>query len=462
MATASRKRAAQTSKAKKRKPAARAERAARPVRAAKKHHVIIGASAAGLAALEAIRSVDKDSTVAVLCRERGPLYSRVGLTHFLDGTVKVPGMNMRSPAYAKQMGATILSGVAAVGVDPKSRSVRLSTGKTLTYDTLLVASGSSAVMLPIPGVNLRGVYPCITRQDAINIDKAALKAKQVAVIGAGLIGIQAVDALAKRKKQVAVIEMMPHLMPAMIDPTGAKLFEELLREQGHSIHTGVRATEILGAAGRVTGVKLESGEVIPCQIVIMAAGVSPNLEFLEGTRIQRRQGLLVDAHQQTSIKGIYAAGDVAETTDMLSGRRVVIAIWPEALNQGRVAGLNMAGVPTTYEGSMAMNVTSVLGLPIASLGLWQVTDTSQYQIHATLHEAKRTYRKLVFQDGRLVGGVLVGPGVNAEAGILHNFIRSRQAFTVTRGQLAAGPISWGRILRDNRLAGAASPAGPAA
>ena len=465
MATASRKRAARTSKAKKGMPGVRAARAARPVRAAKKHHVIIGASAAGLAALEAIRSVDKESAVTVLCKEKGPLYSRVGLTHFLDGTVKAPGMNMRPPEYARQMQATILAGVAAVRVDPKARSLRLSTGKTLGYDTLLVASGSSAVVLPIPGVKLRGVYPCITRQDAINIDKAIPTAKQVAVIGAGLIGIQAVDAAAKRKKKVAVIEMMPHIMPAMIDPAGAKIFEDLLRAQGHSVHTGVRATEILGKAGRVTGVKLETGEVIPCQLLVMAAGVRPNLEFLEGTRIQTRQGLLVDAHQQTSLKGVFAAGDVAETTDMLSGQRVVIAIWPEALNQGRIAGLNMAGTKEGYEGSMSMNVTSVLGLPIASLGLWQETDPAVYQIHTDLNMAKRTYRKLVFRDGRLVGAILVGPSVNAEAGILHNFIRSRQSFTATQPQLTAGPISWGRILRDNRLAGAAVrqiPAGASA
>src|SRR5574341_1818168 len=141
-------------------------------KAAKKHHVIIGASAAGLAALEAIREVDKASAVTILCKEKGPLFSRVGLTHFLDGTVKVPGMNMRDPDYAKQMNATILTGVAAVHVNPKARTVKLSNRKTLKYDTLLVASGSSAVVLPIPGVKLRGVYPCITRQDSINIDKA--------------------------------------------------------------------------------------------------------------------------------------------------------------------------------------------------------------------------------------------------------------------------------------------------
>lgn len=424
-------------------------------KAGQKHHVIIGASAAGLAALESIREVDKDSAVTVLSREKGPLYSRVGLTHFLDGTVKVPGMNMRPPDYARQVNATILAGVAAVHVDPKARIVKLSNRKTLKYDTLLVASGSSAVILPIPGSNLPGVYPCITRNDAVNIDRAIPRVRQAAVIGAGLIGIQAVDALAKRKKKVAVIELMPHVMPAMVDVTGAKIFEEMLREQGHTVVTGVRATEILGKTGRVTGVKLENGEDVPCQLLVMAAGVRPNLEFLEGTRIEKKQGLLVDAHQQTSIKGIYAAGDVAETTDMLSGQRVVIAIWPEALSQGRIAGLNMAGVPTKYEGSMAMNVTSVLGLSIASLGLWQVTDAAEYQIHSNLHESKRIYRKLIFKDGRLVGAVLVGPQVNMEAGILHNFIQTRQAFTVTPEQLIAGPISWGRILRDNRFAGAA-------
>jgi NAD(P)H-nitrite reductase large subunit len=105
---------------------------------------------------------------------------------------------------------------------------------------------------------------------------------------------------------------------------------------------------------------------------------------------------------------------------------------------------------------MAMNVTSVLGLPIASLGLWEVTDTKEYQIHTELNAAKRTYRKLVFKGGKLVGAVLVGPNMNAEAGILHNFIRTRQSFTVTPGQLVAGPISWGRILRDNKFAGAIS------
>jgi len=422
-------------------------------KAVKKHHVIIGASAAGLAALEAIRAVDPACRVTLLSREKAPLYSRVGLTHFLDGTVKAAGMNTYAPEYFERLNATLLAGVAAVHVDPKARFVKLSNRKTLRYDTLLVASGSSAVIPPIKGIRLRGVFPCITRNDAIAIDRALLGARNVVVVGAGLIGIQAADAMVKRKKKVAVVEQMPHLMPAMVDPPAARLFEDLLRDKGHTVRTGTRAAELSGKAGRVTGVRLESGEVLPCQVCIMAVGVRPNMEFLEGTTIERKQGLLVDAYQQTSLPHIYAAGDVAETTDMFSRQRVVIAIWPEALNQGRVAGLNMAGVPTEYEGSMAMNTTSVLGLPIASLGLWHVTDTADYQIHSDLRDVRCEYRKLAFKDGKLIGAVLVGPGMNAEAGILHNFIRTRQSLNFTPDKLIAGPISWGRILRDNRLAG---------
>lgn len=316
-------------------------------KATKKHHVIIGASAAGLAALEAIRSVDGECEVTVLSKEKAPLYSRVGLTHFLDGTVKRAGMNTHGADYFERLKAMLLAGVAAVHVVPGARRVRLSNGKALRYDTLLVASGSSAVIPPITGIRLRGAYACITRTDAVAIDRALPRARQVVVVGAGLIGIQAADAVAKRKKRVAIAEQMPHVMPTMVDAPAARLFEALLRERGHVVRTSTRAAEIVGRAGRVAGVRLESGEVLPCQVCIMAVGVRPNLEFLEGTPIQRKQGLLVDAYQQTSLPSIYAAGDVAQTTDMFSGQRVVVAIWPEALNQGRVAGLNMAGVPTT-------------------------------------------------------------------------------------------------------------------
>ncbi|WP_337287551.1 FAD-dependent oxidoreductase [Candidatus Methylomirabilis sp.] len=417
----------------------------------KLHHVIIGASAAGLAAVEAIRRVDQGCLITVVSKEPMPLYSRVGLTHFISREVGYDGMRMRDDGYFDRMGVRGVMGVAAISVDPTARRVALSNGENLTYDNLLVASGSHAVMPPIPGTNLQGIYPCITNNDAKQINAAIPSAKEAVVIGAGLIGIQVVDAFARRGLHTTVIEQMPHVMPAMADPVSAAMAEEALREAGVTVRCGVRATELLGKDGYVTGVKVEGGEVFPCQLLVMAAGVAPNIDFLDGTGVTIHRGLLVDAHQQTSLDGIYAAGDVAETVDMFSGERVVNAIWPEALNQGRIAGLNMAGVATPYEGSMAMNVTSVLQTPVVSLGAWNSQPGDRYQIREVRDDRSRIYRKLVFDGDQLVGAMLVGRF--EDAGILHNMIRTRTTFTLKPDHLAPSTIRWGTVLRAIHKAG---------
>lgn len=418
----------------------------------KLHQVIIGASAAGLEAVEAIRRVDKDCPITVVSKEPMPLYSRVGLTHFISREVGYDGMQMREDAYFDRMKVRGLMGVAALSVDPTARRVKLSNGESLAYDNLLVASGSHAVTPPIPGTDLRGVYPCITNIDARNIDDAIPAVTEAAVIGAGLIGIQAVDAFYRRGLKTAVIEMMPHVMPAMADEVSGTLVDEELRTAGLTVRCGVRATELLGKNGHIAGVRVESGEVVPCQLLVMAAGVAPNIDFLDGTGVKVNRGLVVDAHQRTSLPGIYAAGDVAETMDMLSGDRVVNAIWPEALNQGRTAGLNMAGVASAYEGSMAMNVTAVLHIPVASIGLWNPKD-GRYQIREVREDRKRIYRKLVFDGDQLVGAMLLGRF--EDSGILHNMIRTRTTFTLKPQHLAPATVRWGSVLRAIDKAGQA-------
>ncbi|CBE69873.1 MAG: NAD(P)/FAD-dependent oxidoreductase [Candidatus Methylomirabilis oxygeniifera] len=415
------------------------------------HQIIIGASAAGLAAVEAIRRVDKDCPITVVSKEPMPLYSRVGLTHFISREVGYDGMRMRDDDYFERMRVRDLMGVAALAVDPTARRVALSNGENLAYDNLLVASGSHAVMPPIPGTNLQGVYTCITNVDAKQIDEAIPRANAAVVIGAGLIGIQVVDAFAHRGLNTTVIEQMPHIMPAMADPVSAAMAEEALREAGVTVRCGVRATELLSKDGCVTGVKVEGGEVFPCQLLVMAAGVAPNLDFLSGTGVSMNRGLVVDAYQRTSLDGIYAAGDVAETVDMFSGERVVNAIWPEALNQGRIAGLNMTGVATPYEGSMAMNVTSVLQTPVVSLGAWNLQPGDRYEIREVRDDGRRAYRKLAFDGEQLVGAMLVGRF--EDAGILHNMIRSRTTFTLQPDHLAPDTVRWGTVLRAIHKAG---------
>ncbi len=415
------------------------------------HQVIIGASAAALEALEAIRQVDGTCRITVISKEPLPLYSRVGLTHFISREVEYDGMRMRDHGYFDRMNVRALMGVAALAVDPNARRVTLSNGERLAYDRLLVASGSHALIPPIPGTDLNGIYPCMTNVDATNIDDAIPRAREAAVIGAGLIGIQVVDALARLGLKTTVIEMAPHLMPAMADRGSATMVEEDLRRAGVTVLSGCRATEILGKDGHVTGVRLESGEVTPCQLLVLAAGVAPNLDFVDATGITRARGLVVDAQQRTSVDGIYAAGDVAETADLLTGERWVNAIWPEALNQGRVAGLNMAGIATAYDGSLAMNVTAVLHNPVASIGLWN-PENGRYQVHAVRDDQRRAYRKLVFEGDQIVGAMLLGR--YEDAGILHNMIRTRTMFTLKPHDLAQGAVRWGSILRAIDRAGA--------
>jgi NAD(P)H-nitrite reductase large subunit len=417
----------------------------------KLHQVIVGASAAGLAAVEAIRRVDKDCPITVVSKESMPLYSRVGLTHFISREVGYDGMRMRDDGYFDRMKVRGVMGVAAISVDPTARLVRLGNGENLAYDNLLVASGSHALMPPMPGTDLQGIYPCITNVDATQIDAAIPRTKEAVVIGAGLIGIQVVDAFARRGLKTTVIEQMPHVMPAMADAVSAAMAEGALRTAGVTVRCGVRATELLGNDGQITGVRVESGEVLPCQLLVMAAGVAPNIDFLDRTGVTIHRGVSVDIYQRTSMEGIYAAGDVAETVDMFSGERVMNAIWPEALNQGRTAGLNMAGVATAYEGSMAMNVTTVIDTPIASIGMWNPPDGEPYQIREVRDDLKRIYRKLVFTGEQLVGAMLVG--TIEDAGILHNMIRTRTTFTLTPDHLAPAPVRWGTVLRAVDKAG---------
>ncbi|MGH7410167.1 MAG: NAD(P)/FAD-dependent oxidoreductase, partial [Candidatus Methylomirabilis sp.] len=230
----------------------------------------------------------------------------------------------------------------------------------------------------------------------------------------------------------------------------ARIVENECLQLGLTVRCGVKATEVLGKNGHVTGVKVESGEVVPCQLLVMAAGVVPNIDFLDETGVTINRGVVVDAYQRTNLEGIYAAGDVAETVDMFSDERVVNAIWPEALNQGRIAGLNMAGVATVYEGSMAMNVTAVMHIPVASIGVWNPTD-HQYQIREVRDDQHRMYRKLVFDGDQIVGAMLIGR--YEDSGILHNMIRTRTTFTLKPNHLAPATVRWGTVLRAIDKAG---------
>jgi NAD(P)H-nitrite reductase large subunit len=243
--------------------------------------------------------------------------------------------------------------------------------------------------------------------------------KTACVLGGGLIGLRTGYALSVRGVKVKIIIKSSHVLSQMLDRESAEMIEGTMRQHGIDIRTGRDAVEIIGKES-VEGIILDDGERIKCQLVIIGKGVQPNVDFLSSTRIKVNEGIVADETMKTNLPDIYVAGDVAETYDLSTGRMGVNAIWPCAFEQGRVAGLNMAGKKAKYDGSFRMNSLDFYGLPVISMGITHI-DGNQFQ--QVQRKTENTYRKLVLRDGRIVGAILVGQV--QKAGILTTFLKKR-------------------------------------
>jgi NAD(P)H-nitrite reductase large subunit len=245
-------------------------------------------------------------------------------------------------------------------------------------------------------------------------------AKSAVVVGGGLIGLQAAFALQAFGLKVTVVEILDRILGRILDAEGADIVRRIVEERGIRILTGCSVAEIFGTKGEgVKGVILEEGGEISCSLVIKATGVVPNIELVRGTKVEVNRGILVNDHLETSVPSIYAAGDVAETFDIARGYRFINANWPNAHEQGRIAGLNMAGKRTTYPGSIGMNSIVVYGVPIISMGLVEDRQGTRIRSNPEAH----IYQKLVFKGDRLVGAILIGDISNT--GLINDLIRNR-------------------------------------
>ncbi len=299
----------------------------------------------------------------------------------------------------------------------------------MEYDRLLVATGSSTDVPDLPGRDLLGVFTLYTAEEARRLWKAARGAERVAIVGAGLIGIQAMDALWQRGKRVILIEVTDQLMPQVLDREGAKILQAHLEERGIEIYLRDTVARIEG--GEEKRLVLTSRGQVEAEVVLLATGVRPNVDLLAGSGVEVDEGVLVDEGCRTSVERIYAAGDVAQAPDPLTGGPRVVATWPNAVEQGRVAGLNMTGVRATLQRRVRANLVTAAGLPVFSAG-WVAEEA---QPGATLGVPQAStmrraggYRKLLFSKDALVGALLVGDV--SEAGLLLNYIE--------RGSLPAG------------------------
>lgn len=366
--------------------------------------VIIGNSAAGLAGIESIREVDSVSRIINISREPYRPYSRCLLSYYLAGSIGKERLWIRPENYYADLKVEQVLGKEAVFIDEKNKNVKLSDGRKINYDNLLFSAGTSSKSVDVKGIEKKGVFYLRTLDDAEGILAMLKEVKDVVILGGGLIGLRAAYALKKQDKQVHVVVKSGHILSQIVDLESADMIRRHLQINGIEISTGLAAKEIFGT-DRVKGILLDDGSRIDCQLVIIGKGVSPNISILED-KVGINQGITVDEHLKTSDRAIYAAGDVAETFDLFEERPAINAIWPAAVRQGKIAGLNMAGRDAKYQGSYGMNSLDFFGMSIISFGVFR-PEKDGYEELIQADFSKNVYRKVVLKDSKIKGGAFI-------------------------------------------------------
>jgi len=368
-------------------------------------HVILGAGPAGVIAAETIRKHAPADRIVLVGDEPEAPYSRMAIPYLLIGHIGEEGTHLRHGAGHFEALRIERRQGRAKGIDSGRKQVHLDDGSSLAYDRLLIATGSSSVRPPIAGMDLPNVHSCWTLADARAIAQRAAKGKRVLQMGAGFIGCIIMEALAARGVELTVVEMGDRMVPRMMGPTAGGMIKEWCEAKGVRVFTGARV-EAIEAAGDAMKVKLAGGPTLDADLVISATGVKPNIGFLKDSPIKCLVGVLTDEHLQTSVEGVYAAGDCAEAFDIVSGKTIVSAIQPNAADQARVAALNMVGRRAVLKGVTQINVLDTLGLISTSFGHWQGVPGGE-QVELTDRAAGR-HLSLQFKDDVLVGCNSIG------------------------------------------------------
>jgi nitrite reductase (NADH) large subunit len=366
-------------------------------------YVIIGGGPAGIFAAEAIRRRDHSSRIVIVTDEGEIARSPVMLTYWIGGEAPREGIRFRDPSWAEMNRVDLQLCRKAVALKTASQKLILEKGGKVQYDRLLIATGSSPISLPIPGAGLKGVYSLRQVSDADAIRSALPALQQVILIGGGFIGLKIASQLKERGIDVLVLEKEDRLAPRMFDGKASLFLVDLLGRKGIRVETGVEVEEILGKAGQVDSVRMKDRRIFPGQMVIQSVGVRPNTAFLAGSGIALERGIPTNPRMETNVPGVYAAGDVAVTLDSITGEKVNNATWPAASGQGTVAGTNMAGGNVSYVHNLSLNALHLCGVPVMAVGHSRETSGQ-----VLVEEGPDFYRKMLLQDGRLTGFILIG------------------------------------------------------
>ncbi len=404
-----------------------------------RRHLIIGGGTAGMNAMRTIREEEREPSEVTLVSAERP-YSRMVLPYYLDRSIAENHVYTATGPNLATWKVKTLIGRRVTALDTKANTATLDDGAKIGYDDCLIATGSSAARAPVPGADGPGVHSFWTLEEARGVLASVTPGRHVVMVGAGFISFTILNSILSLGAKLTVVELAPRILPRMIDATGAELVEGWLKAHGVTVRTNVKLAKIEDARGRKR-LKFSAGPDVLADVVVMATGIRTNLDWLKGSGVTVNRAVVVDDHLRSNVPNVYAAGDVAEGRDLISGQPAVHAIEPTAQEHGRVAGANMAGRDVRYRGSLIINIVEVCHLDAASFGAWD--DVKAEAISGVKHD-RNAYRKLLFTGERLTGAIIIGRSndiwTTNDVGMLKGLVQTGQPLGRYKEHLRRNPF----------------------
>lgn len=411
------------------------------------HYLIIGASHAALSALHAIRLHDALNDITVVTRDESLPYSPTVLPYVVSGRSEPERVFLRDEDYFTRLKVKYRRGAAVRNVSPVRGAVMLADGREIGFSKLLLATGASPALPAIPGLAGGKFHVLRTLNDAIGLHQALPKTRQALVLGGGLIGMHAAENLAKGGAQVTVVEIQPHVLSGYFDADASGIIEKVFAANGVRLLT---ASRVAGLAAHVDGwqATLDGGTRLDADLVLVATGVAPVTDFLDGSGIETDRGVLVDDWMRTNAGNVWAAGDVAQARGFFERGKIINGILPDAVDQGRIAGMAMAGDTggaKPYAGGVPLNTYAFFGQQAVSVGVQEtVLDSAGVEVHKQADAERASYFKIVLKDGRLAG--IFGINAAFDPGIMWELILRRLDLGAVKQAFFASPQQTARAL----------------
>ena len=403
-------------------------------------YVIIGDSTAGNAAAESIRKLDQAGSITILSDEAFPTYGRPLISYFLLGKTDAAHMNYRPADFYRKNNIRTMFSVRAEHIDTAKKQVLLQGGKKVKYDKLLVATGSRPFVPPMEGLDKNEYFTFMTYADALALEKQLAPEKKVLIVGAGLIGLKCLEGIADRVGKVTVVDMAPHILPSILDDYGASIIQKQLEKHGAEFYLSDSVASFEKGVAH-----LKSGATVPFDILVVAAGVRPNVELVKEAGGKVGRGILTDDRQETSLKDVYAAGDCTESYDITCGQSRILALLPNAQFQGSCAGTNMAGGEAHFTNAVPMNAIGFFGSHVLTAGSY-FGDTYE-------EKEGETYKKLFFDGDKLNGFILID--LPERAGIYTSLLRNQTSLSEVDFEALKkdpGLLAFSEAFREQKLA----------